>query len=310
VLWQSQAPVPNPRITSVAVTAAVLGVLLLALGLVARGDGAVAPMRIPVVSYHGVTTDETAAHAAADPRFFDVRLSELREQMEYLHDAGYRSITAEQYKRWVRGEPVTLPEKPILITFDDGRRSTQLATPILKELGFRATMYVVSGFADGSYGGPRGESGWYLNWDQLKAMRSSGVWEMQFHAGPRGHAYVTDPAHPDCHYFYPCRFGESDEAYRARVKSDVARGLGAMRSIFDLPADWRGATFALPWAGSAEPGQRHSWLSAYFANQFPVVFVDDDYAGKVDNQRYRFGVRNPYDLARFKSGLDSSLFAR
>jgi len=58
---------------------------------------------------------------------------------------------------------------------------------------------------------------------------------MQFHGGPMGHAYVNDPAHPACPRYYPCRFGEDDTSYRARVKSDVAQGLGAMRTAFDLP---------------------------------------------------------------------------
>jgi peptidoglycan/xylan/chitin deacetylase (PgdA/CDA1 family) len=65
--------------------------------------------------------------------------------MEYLRDAGYRSITPEQYERWVSGEDVPLPAKPILITFDDGQSSLQLATPVLKQTGFATTVYVVSG---------------------------------------------------------------------------------------------------------------------------------------------------------------------
>lgn len=263
------------------------------------------PHRIPVLSYHGLTTDSTVVQGAADQRFFDVRLSAFNEQMRYLRDAGYRSITAEEYKQWVYGEDVSLPEKPILITFDDGQTSTQLATPVLEENGLAATMHVASGFADGDFGGPHGERGWYLTWDQLKAMRSTGLWEMQFHAGPKGHMYVRNPTYPKCHEFYACRFGEDDATYEARVKSDVAQGLGALRSTFDLPAGWRGSTFAAPWHGAAE-----GWLPDYFASQFPVVFVEDSYAGDVNNQRYRFEVHNPYDLERFKAGLDSSRFER
>jgi hypothetical protein len=71
-----------------------------------------------------------------------------------------------------------------------------------------------------------------------------------------------------------------------------------MRSVFNLPAGWRGPTFAVP------------WLAAYFASQFPVVFVQESYHGDVDNQRYRFEVHNPHDLEDFKAGLSSSRFAR
>jgi hypothetical protein len=276
---------------------------------------------IPVLAYHGVTTDPEVVQGAADPRFFDVRLSAFEEQMAYLHDAGFDTITPGRYKKWVYGEEVSLPAKPILVTFDDGQTSTQLATPVLDRYGFVAVMYVVSGFADSDFGGPNGEPGWYLSWDQLEEMRATGRWVMQFHAGPMGHAYVDDPAHPTCHRFYPCRFGEDDPTYEARVKSDVAQGLGAMRSAFGLPDGWRGPTFAVPWddaASSESESQSESeseatvepWLAAYFADQFPVVFVQDSHSSDVDNQRYRFEVHNPFDIGQFTSGLDSPNFAR
>ena len=141
-------------------------------------------------------------------------------------------------------------------------------------------------------------------------MRAGGHWIMQFHAGPMGHAYIDDPAFSTCHRYYPCRYGQDDATYEARVKSDVAQGLGAMRSIFDLPDHWHGSTFAVPWddAGSSETAG--SWVSAYLADQFPVVFVQDSYTGDVDNQRYRFEIHNPFDLDRFESGLESPNFAR
>jgi Polysaccharide deacetylase len=266
---------------------------------------------IPVLAYHGVTTDADVVQSAADPRFFDVRLPEFEAQMEYLHEAGFDTITPTQYRKWVAGEEVSLPSKPILVTFDDGQASAQLATPVLEQYDFVAVMYVASGFADGAFDGPNGEPGWYLTWDQLNEMRATGHWIMQFHAGPMGHAYIDNPAYPTCHRYYPCRFGEDDATYQARVKSDVAQGLGAMRSAFDLPPGWRGPTFAVPWddaAASQTPTE--PWLAAYFADQFPVVFVQDSYTGDVNNQRFRFEIHNPFDLDRFKAGLDSPNFAR
>jgi hypothetical protein len=145
MLWQAEHRVPRRRrLVSFAVISSVFGALLLALGLVARGDSVSAPMRIPVISYHGVTADQAVGRGAADLRV-DVTLSAFREQMEYLRDADYSSITRAQYERWVNGENVPLPAKPILITFDDAQSSLQLATPVLKQTGFATTVYVVSG---------------------------------------------------------------------------------------------------------------------------------------------------------------------
>jgi hypothetical protein len=295
----------------------VFAVLVLAIGAavamaVMRSSSAdEGPDRIPVLAYHGVTTDPEVVDDPADQRFFDVRLDAFEEQMADLHDDGYRTVTPDQYADWVAGDDVSLPDKPILVTFDDGQTSTQLATPVLDRYDFQAVMYVVSGFADGAFGGPDGEPGWYLTWDELVELEAGGAWIMQFHAGPQGHAYVDDVDFPDCHRFYPCRFGEDDATYEARVKADVAQGLGAMRTVFDLPEGWQGSTFAVPWddaamfEGSAEP-----WLSAYFASQFPVVFVQDSYTDGGDNQRFRFEVHNSQDLDAFRAGLDDPRFDR
>ena len=321
--WQSGARLPRSRSlprrafwptgatarrTATVGLALVLGAAALGLVLLSRDDAD--PSRIPVLAYHGVTTDSAVVEGAADQRFFDVRLPAFREQMRYLDEAGYETITPTQYKKWVYGEEVSLPSKPILITFDDGQTSAQLATPILEHYGFSATMYVASGFADGDFGGPNGEDDWYLSWDELEGMRSTGAWDMQFHAGPSGHAFVRDAGDPTCHRFYPCRLGDDELTHQARVKSDVAQGLGAMRSVLDLPAGWRGSTFAVPWDDAAQSRTTTDpWLAAYFASQFPVVFVQDSYVGNVNHQRYRFEVHNPHDLTRFESGLSSARFA-
>lgn len=306
--WPTRATTRRTALLLAVGLALVLGAVVLGLVLLSRDDAD--PSRIPVLAYHGITTDSAVVEGAADQRFFDVRLPAFREQMRYLDDAGYETITPTQYKKWVYGEDVSLPSKPILITFDDGQTSAQLATPVLEHYGFSATMFVASGFADGDFGGPNGEDDWYLGWDELKGMRSTGAWVMQFHAGPSGHAFVRDADDPTCHRFYPCRFGEDDATYQARVKSDVAQGLGAMRSVFDLPTDWRSTTFAVPWDDAAQSGTTtEPWLAAYFASQFPVVFVQEKYAGNVNHQRYRFEVHNPHDLTRFESGLSSTRFA-
>jgi hypothetical protein len=265
-----------------------------------------------VLAYHGVTRDPEVVFGAADPRFFAVRLAQFRAQMQFLAGAGYETMTPDEYEAWVAGGDVDLPEKPVLITFDDGETSTQLATPVLEEHDFAAVMFVVSGFADGDYGGPNGEPDWYLTWDQLADMAATGHWLVQFHAGPKGHAFVRDPDFPACHRFYPCRFGEDDATYQTRVKTDIAQGLGAIRTSFGLPDDWQSATFAVPWDDVAGPNDttHEPWLGAYFATQFPVVFLQNKYRGPVDNQRYRSEIHNPDDLDAFERGLLSPRFAR
>jgi Polysaccharide deacetylase len=298
------------------VLAALITLVLVMVGALAACDpdggdaGGPAPRQVPVLAYHGVTTDTAVVTDESDPRYFDVRLAAFDEQMRYLHDAGYETITPSEYVSWVRGDEISLPAKPMLITFDDGQTSAALATPVLERYGFQAVMYVVSGFADGSFGSPTGEPGWYLTWDQLEDMRAGGTWIMQFHAGPRGHAFVDDPRDPTCHRFYPCAYGEDADTYRARVKSDVAQGLGAMRTAFGLPAGWQGSTFAVPWDAVTSDTAPDPWLPAYFAEQFPVVFVQESYTGPANHQRYRHEIHNPDAVAELRSAVASSRFTR
>lgn len=95
-----------------------------------------------------------------------VPVNAFADQMNYLVDSGYVTITPEELAEGLAGE-ITLPEKPVLITFDDGYIDNYTnALPILKALGLRATVFMVPGFV----GKPQ-----YMNWDQLKEMEKNGI---------------------------------------------------------------------------------------------------------------------------------------
>ena len=47
-------------------------------------------------------------------------LSTFTADMTALHNAGYHSITLQQYLDWEAGKNPVLPSKPILLTDDDG----------------------------------------------------------------------------------------------------------------------------------------------------------------------------------------------
>src|SRR5436190_16304730 len=59
---------------------------------------------IPVLAYRGDTVE---------PRAF-------AREMALLHHAGYRTITLTALTAYLRGEPVALPPRPFVLTFDDG----------------------------------------------------------------------------------------------------------------------------------------------------------------------------------------------
>ncbi len=64
--------------------------------------------------------------------------------MQALHDRGYRPCSIESYFAWIAGR-ATLPERSFLLTFDDGFVGVfQHARPVLLDLGWTATVFVVS----------------------------------------------------------------------------------------------------------------------------------------------------------------------
>jgi len=91
--------------------------------------------KVPVLLYHHFAAEATADTVVSSTRF--------REQMTALKEAGFTAVTLQQLVDYVeRGR--SLPEKPVLITMDDGYTSNlTIAAPILDELGLHAAVFVI-----------------------------------------------------------------------------------------------------------------------------------------------------------------------
>ena len=89
----------------------------------------------------------------------------LRAQLTLLQRRGYVGLTAAEAER--RRQDGTLPARTVVVTFDDGFRSVLRARPILEELGFPATVFVVTSFV---------ESGEPLQWPGLEQSEESLGW--------------------------------------------------------------------------------------------------------------------------------------
>lgn len=93
---------------------------------------------IPVLLYHHVSEDNS------DLPKLTVTPAEFERQMAMLKAAGFETISPQEFIAYMRQEPVTLPDKPILITFDDGYEDNYLhAFPILKQFDFSAVIFMV-----------------------------------------------------------------------------------------------------------------------------------------------------------------------
>ena len=115
---------------------------------------------IPVVNYHQINdTDHNA---------MTVTTEEFEREMAYLEANGYHAITPDQLVSYLHGGN-KLPDKPVLITFDDGYEDNYLnAYPILKKHGFTATIFLISDYM--------GRFDKYLQWYQVKEMSADGFY--------------------------------------------------------------------------------------------------------------------------------------
>ena len=80
----------------------------------------------------------------------------FKKQLSYLKENGYYTLTIEEFVKWMYGE-ITLPEKSILITIDDGAMGTSKINgnkliPILEEYKMHATLFLITAWWDkGNY---------------------------------------------------------------------------------------------------------------------------------------------------------------
>lgn len=119
----------------------------------------------PILLYHHVSDTGTGNRYYITPDVF-------RAQLQALRDWGYTSITVSNLADVLinGGE---LPARPVVITFDDGNLDIyQNAFPIMQEMGFVGTFYIV---------GNRLHSNYYVTPDQIIEMANAG-WEIGSHA--------------------------------------------------------------------------------------------------------------------------------
>lgn len=99
-------------------------------------------VRVSVLGYHDFSEHlpETAMR---------IRTSKFRKQLETIRQLGITVISLEDFIAWKKGAR-TIPEKSLLLTFDDGWKSVYTdALPILREFGYPFTLFLYKNYVDG-----------------------------------------------------------------------------------------------------------------------------------------------------------------
>ena len=211
---------------------------------------------LPLV-YHGVGSeaDGDGGTAVSPDRF--------AEHLAVLEAAGMHFVTAQQVADAFAGGP-PLPPNAVLITFDDGRADAVLwATPLLRDAGARATMFVITDSTD--RGGP-----YYATWGDL----DHDVWDLQAHTAALHDEQPTgDGPLP---MLTSLAAGESLGDWRARVREDLDRADAALEEHTGR----RPVAFAYPfgaWGGDrANDRSIDVLLGMELATRYRLAFHQDD----------------------------------
>jgi peptidoglycan/xylan/chitin deacetylase (PgdA/CDA1 family) len=144
---------------------------------------------IPILTYHQVADNGVQPPDSIFARDYTYR-SDFVAQMQYLAASGFTAVTHEDVYHWLmRQQP--LPDRPIMITFDDGRLNVlENAFPVLASLGWKASVYVITALASGQPARGHALDVPSMTWDHLKVLRNAG-WTIGSHT--RNHLYLKGP---------------------------------------------------------------------------------------------------------------------
>lgn len=130
--------------------------------------------KVPIIMYHSILKSKSGDYI--------VHPDILEKDLAYIKEKGYTTITMTDLINYVY-DNAPLPEKPIIITFDDGHyNNLGYAVPLLKKYDMKAVISVVGKYTDNfsetdeanlNYG--------YLRWKDINELIDSSTIEFQNH---------------------------------------------------------------------------------------------------------------------------------
>lgn len=175
---------------------------------------------VPIVMYHQIK--DTTSHWGN----YILPTHILKEDFEYFKKAGITPVSFDDLKNFVEnGKP--LPEKAIVITFDDGEKSfLTKVVPLLEEYSYPANVNVVGSLVElYTENGETDDRYAYLNEEDITELSKNPLVEIGCHSynlhslsNRRGMGKL---------------YGESDEAYLEFIKADFEKFDSAVTSVIN-----------------------------------------------------------------------------
>lgn len=177
--------------------------------------------KMPVLMYHDLTNDPAKTNSMT------ITGERFRLDMEFLKEFGYTPLLPADLIA-IRQGAMELPEKPVMITFDDGYRSNyDIAYPVLQQTGMKATIAVVAhNMAAEDTADPVRT---HLLWSEMREMVESGLVEIGSHTYNLHNPQHKGNSAPDGIDGVMRLGGESKAAYRMRVGTDLVTSIELIR---------------------------------------------------------------------------------
>ena len=167
----------NKKITAVLIVIVFTALVFLPSADVVFANSGLKTDKLPIVMYHQLTKNSSKSGK------YVLTVEQFEKDLIYLKEKGYKTISVEQLLEYSKGN-FDLPEKTIMITFDDGCETLYAyALPLLKKYGFCAVGFVIGALADEySQNQDHNLTYSYLNWEEIKSLCDSGVIDIQSHS--------------------------------------------------------------------------------------------------------------------------------
>lgn len=122
-------------------------------------------LKVPILMYHYVSEPPPGSDIYRTD--LSVTPDSFRQQMAFLSENGYTPVDLYTLSLAIVNQ-ATLPEKPVILTFDDGYLDMyDHVFPVLQEYGFTGTFFIISDYIDQEREG-------YMTWDMVTEMAQAG----------------------------------------------------------------------------------------------------------------------------------------
>lgn len=188
---------------------------------------------VPIIMYHSILKDPSRSNK------YTVTPAVLEEDLKYIKDKGYTTVTIADLISYVYDDS-PLPEKPIVLTFDDGHYNNYgYLFPLLEKYDMKAVISIVGSYTDKFSETDEANLNYsYLRWKDIKELMDTGRIEFQNHTynlhSNTGKRIGTKKIK-----------GETDEHYKSILKDDILK----LQQEFEGNTNYIPKCFTYPFGG-------------------------------------------------------------